>query len=69
MNDYKDTTMLENHGIKSLLYPILVNIFLERLDIYIEKIASIDMTNNRVLNHDFLGMSSVKLSYVRYEDQ
>jgi hypothetical protein len=51
------------------LYPILVNIFLERFDIFIEKLASIDMTNNRVLNHDFLGMSSVKISYVRYEDQ
>jgi len=57
-NESFSGTKLENHGIKSLLYPIIVNIFLERFDIFIEKLASIDMKN----------ISSVKLSYVRYED-
>jgi hypothetical protein len=55
----------------SLLYPILVNIFMVRFDKFIEKLASFDPPlregpNKKEFNFN---MNSVKISYVRFEDQ
>jgi len=49
---------LENNNIKSMLYSILINIFLNGLDLYMEKLVSIYKANNK----------DVIISYVRFED-
>ena len=67
---------LENNNIKFLLFSILINIFLERFDLYVEKLVSeggarhinLQQVFNQENKNTCFNMSSVKISYVRYED-
>ena len=67
---------LKNNNIKFLLFSILINIFLERFDLYVEKLISeggarhinLQQVFNQENKNTCFNMSSVKISYVRYED-
>ena len=67
---------LENNNIKFLLFSIIINIFLERFDLYVEKLVSeggarhinLQQVFNQENKNTCFNMSSVKISYVRYED-
>lgn len=53
-------------GLRSLLYPILIDIFFLRLDNYVFSLAD---QFNRNLSNECRDSSGAKLSYVRAEDQ
>ena len=52
------SSFARNNNTKSVLYSILINIFLDSLDLYMEKLVSLYKTNNK----------DVIIFYVRYED-
>ena len=67
---------LENNNIKSLLFSSLINIFLQRFDLYVEKLVSegggrhinLQQVFNQENPNTCFNLSCVKISYVRYED-